>query len=316
MANLVNQITDALDLAKNVGDELNPGQVHSLSSSPLSASSATASVQHCHSYLAIGYDQAGINCIRYNNNFIQLPESFAPSEIAKAIISPEIGQDNFADSYLIIGYSESYEIDCVLVRNSTNTFTQIGHDDPVKNINAHFAQQNELREEANRGSVDFTPIESNNTQILEASVMTSDNEPEQMPLSNTQNLLDAAANLMANLRLPVPTQTPESVLIMRNLEIDKNLQSELVKIKEYLDNDKYNNSSIHDLVKNAYNILTNYTNVNELKQIKEEVSTSLNLFDTTDEYEISILNFCERNLILLENIITHGAKTNTITMRT
>lgn len=103
---------------------------------------------------------------------------------------------------------------------------------------------------------------------------------------------------------------------MRNLEIDKNLQSELVKIKEYLDNDKYNNSSIHDLVQNAYNILTNYTNVNELKKIKKDVSTSLNLFDTTDEYEISILNFCERNLILLENIISHGTKTNTIAMRT
>lgn len=207
---LPEQITDALDLATNIVDGLNPGQANHLSSKPsLSESSVTASIQHCNSYLAIGYDQNRINCIRYDNKFINLPESLKPDEIVKAIIRPEIGQDNFADSYLIIGYTVSYEIDCVLVRNSTNdTFTQIGHDDPVKNINAHFAQQNELREEANRGSVDFTPIESNNTHNLEASVMTLDNEPEQMPLSNTQNLLDAAANLMANLRLPVPTQTP------------------------------------------------------------------------------------------------------------
>lgn len=255
-------------------------------------SSVTASVQHCNSYLAIGYDQAEINCIRYDNKFINLPESLAPQDIAEAIIRPEIGRDNFADSYLIIGYTVSYEIDCLLVRNSTNTtFTQIGRDDPANNINAHFAQQNELREEANRGSVDFTPSKSNNTQNLDANVMTLDNEPEQMPLSNTQNLLDAAANLMANLM-------PLSATVQAN---PIPISSEVIQVKS---NTASNNiqTQFDTLSKPISNELTKAESNTQLLSVRPNKPSiferAYNYFKSTGNNEVSKAEINGSNIVL------------------
>jgi hypothetical protein len=163
------QITNAVELAKMVSETLSPGQ------GPVEIE------PQCNSFLAIGYDSNGINCIRYNGIFIELTASTSLERIAQEIIGQNIGQDLFSNSNLIIGYSSSFVIDCLLVRRQSDAkFTQIGNDDPVNNINAHFVNKTSDKANPNDGL-----IESSNSDKTQ----------------NIQNLLEAAASIMSNLRL-------------------------------------------------------------------------------------------------------------------